>query len=75
MVDETTDCSNREQAVLVLQYVDDNLEVQWLNLSISQAHGQCYDGASAMSGTKSGVARTITDLEKRAVYCIAMAML
>ena len=27
MVDETTDCSNREQAVLALWYVDDNLEV------------------------------------------------
>ena len=94
MVDETTDCSNREQAVLVLRYVDDKLYVheefiglynipstdastivmmikdclQRLNLSISKARGQCYDGASAMSGARSGVAKRITDLEKRAIY-------
>ena len=26
-----------------------------LNLSITKIHGHCYDGASAMSGCKSGV--------------------
>ena len=39
--------------------------LQQLNLSISQAR---YDGASAMSRAKSGVAKTITQLEKQAVY-------
>ena len=28
-----------------------------LNLAVSKVHGQCYDGASAMSGAKSDVAR------------------
>ena len=31
--------------------------LQRLNLSISKVRGQCYDGASAMSGARSGVAR------------------
>ncbi len=39
-----------------------------LNLSLSKARGQCYDGASNMSGAKSGVAKRIQDEEKRAVY-------
>ena len=30
--------------------------------------GQCYDGASVMSGTKSGVAATISSEEPRAVF-------
>ena len=30
--------------------------------------GQCYDGASAMSGQKGGVAKLIRDLEPRALY-------
>ena len=37
-------------------------------LSLSKARGQCYDGASNMSGAKSGVAKQIQDEEKRAVY-------
>ena len=39
-----------------------------LNLSIKKLRGQCYDGASAMSGPRSGVAKQIRDLESRAVY-------
>lgn len=39
-----------------------------LNLSISKLRGQCYDGASAMAGTKSGVAKRILDDEPRAIY-------
>ena len=39
-----------------------------LNLSLAKVRGQCYDGASAMSGTKSGVAKRIRDLEPRAVF-------
>ncbi len=30
--------------------------------------GQCYDGASVMSGAKKGVAKDISDVEPRAVY-------
>lgn len=39
-----------------------------LNLAISKVCGQCYDGASAMSGTKSGVVKKMCDAELRAVY-------
>ena len=39
-----------------------------LNLSLTRVRGQCYDGASTMSGAKSGVATRIQELESRAVY-------
>jgi len=39
-----------------------------LNLSINNCRGQCYDGASNMSGAKTGVAKQIRDVEKKAVY-------
>ena len=38
-----------------------------MGLSLSQCHGQCYDGASNMSGSKSGVAVRLCAEEKRAV--------
>ena len=38
------------------------------NLAIEKLRGQCYDGASAMSGSKSGVSKRICDIEPRAVY-------
>ena len=39
-----------------------------MNLPLSKVRGQCYDGASAMSGPKSGVAKRIQNEEPRAVY-------
>ena len=39
-----------------------------LNLSITKARGQCYDGAAAMSGCRSGVAKRIMDVEPKAIY-------
>ena len=39
-----------------------------LNLSIGNLRGQCYDGASAMSGSRSGVAKRISELEPRAIF-------
>ena len=39
-----------------------------MNLKIEHCRGQCYDGASAMSGAKKGVAKSITDVEPRAIY-------
>ncbi len=39
-----------------------------MNLSINRIRGQCYDGASAMKGSKGGVATQIRELEPRAVY-------
>ncbi|XP_052818330.1 zinc finger MYM-type protein 1-like [Mya arenaria] len=37
-------------------------------LQLSKCRGQCYDGASNMSGTKRGVATNITAEEPRAIY-------
>jgi len=39
-----------------------------LNLPLSKVRGQCYDGASNMSGIKNGVATQICKEEPRAVY-------
>ena len=39
-----------------------------LNLPTAKVHGQCYDGASAMSSNKHGVSKLVNDLESRAVY-------
>lgn len=39
-----------------------------LNLKMELCRGQCYDGASIMSGIKNGVAKLICDDEPRAVY-------
>ena len=39
-----------------------------MNLDISRCRGQCYDGASNMSGGRSGVASRLMVEEKRAVY-------
>ena len=39
-----------------------------LNLPISEVRGQCYDGASSMSGSINGVATKILEEEPRALY-------
>ena len=41
-----------------------------MGLSLSQCHGQCYDRASNMSGSRSGVANRLLAEEKRAVYTL-----
>ncbi len=38
------------------------------SLCINRLRGQCYDGASAMAGSKSGVAKRILDIEPRAYF-------
>ena len=38
------------------------------NLNIKMCRGQCYDGASVMTGLKNGVSTTITKDENRAVF-------
>ena len=47
-----------------------------LNVQLSQCLGQCYDGATNMSGIRSGVSTQIIKEEKRAVYthCYAHAL-
>ena len=39
-----------------------------LNIKLENCRGQCYDGAGVMSGRRSGVAKTLQDEEKRAVF-------
>ncbi len=39
-----------------------------MNLSISNCRGQCYNGASSMSGSRSGVAIQLSKLEPKALY-------
>ena len=71
LVDETADTSNKEQMVLCMRWVDENLiphedfiglhaipdtSADEMNLRIENARGQCYDGSSSMSGKRSGVA-------------------
>ena len=50
--------------------------LQALNLDIHKVRGQCYDRASAMSGSKRGVAKKIKDEEPRALYfhCFGRAL-
>ena len=40
-----------------------------INLSLQQCRGQCYDGATNMSGNLGGVAKQIINEEKRALFC------
>ena len=94
MADETTDCSNKEQVVLVFRWVGEELEphedfiglhltdsitatalvaiikdvIIRMNIKLKHCHGQCYDGASTMSGRKKGVAKIIATKEPRAIY-------
>ena len=94
MVDETTDMSNKEQVVIVIRWVSEELFVHEeffglyetdsiqakalvdvikdsllrLNLKLEHCRGQCYDGASNMSGIRNGVAKILTNEEPRAVY-------
>ena len=47
-----------------------------IGVQLSQCRGQCYDGATNMSGIRNGVSTQITKEEKRAVYthCYAHAL-
>ena len=94
LVDETADTSNKEQMVLCMRWVDENLIpheefiglhaipdtsadeivaiikdiLLRMNLGIENARGQCYDGASSMSGKRSGVATQIKSLNRKCLY-------
>ena len=94
MMDETTDTSGKEQASLILRFVDKEEKVQERlvsvscvektdaetlfklvmdtlhskGLEVSQIRGQCYDGASNMSGKYNGVQARVKAVENRAVY-------
>ena len=54
----------------VLTAVINNKDVMLrLNLAITMLRGQCYDGCSKMSGSRSGVAKRIMEAK-----CIRIAM-
>ena len=106
MADECTDVSNKEQVMICLRWMDENLvdheEVLGLynvgtkeadslfkaildvlkqslvraGLPLNQCQGQCYDGASNMSGSKRGVAAQIQAKESCAVvtHCYGHAL-
>ena len=93
MVDETTDSSCTEQCVIVIRWVDSELQVHEefcgfyaiatanadtivsvikdallrMNLKLECCRGQCYDGASTMKGSRTGVATQILAEEPRAL--------
>lgn len=94
MADEMTDCSNKEQVVLVFRWVGEELEPHedfiglhltdsitaaalvaitedmflHMNIKLKHCRGQCYDGASTMSGRKKGVTKIIATKEPHAIY-------
>ena len=39
-----------------------------MNLALSRCRGQCYDGAATMMGTRSGVAKQLSDEENCAMF-------
>ena len=53
-------------AASLLKIIEDTL--LHLNLKLEMCHGQCYDGASVMSGVKNGIAKRISDKEPRVVF-------
>ena len=54
-------------ATTLVSVVKDAIMVR-MNLPMSKLRGQCYDGASVMSGIRSGVAKQIADIEPRAIF-------
>ena len=94
MADESADISNKEQLVVCIRWVDDDLTaheefiglhplkdtsskaifdvlsdaILRLGIKISDGRGQCYDGASAMSGAKNGVAKKFKEQNPKMLY-------
>ena len=94
MADETADVSNKEQVVVCIRWVDEDLNVHedfvgikpvertkaenivevikntliQMNLKLTDCRGQCYNGASTMSGSVSGVATRIKTLNSKCLY-------
>lgn len=70
MADETTDSSNHEQVTLILCRVTEELQVhkELIGLYHTASINAETLGASAISSSKHGVSKKISDLEPRAVY-------
>ena len=45
-----------------------------MNLTLSKVSGQCYDGASNMSGLRNGVARQIKDMGKSIIHTLLRSL-
>ena len=56
-----------ESTKALLTIIHDVLHMR-LNMTITKLRGQCYDEASAMSGSKAGVAKLISDEEPLTIY-------
>ncbi|ODM90673.1 Zinc finger MYM-type protein 1 [Orchesella cincta] len=94
VVDETSDCSVKEQVSISVRIVNEKLEseeyflghyetssttgevlekiivdgLQRFGFSLSDLRGQCYDGASNMSGKFNGVQARLLKLQPKAIY-------
>ncbi|CAG7667378.1 unnamed protein product, partial [Allacma fusca] len=58
-----TSCTNADSLVALILDV-----LKRSDLELSSVRGQCYDGASNMSGKLTGVSTQIQEMEKRAIY-------
>ena len=56
----------KTKASTIIMVVRDVLS--WFNISFSHLRGQCYDGASSMADSRSGVATLVQQEEPRAVF-------
>ena len=102
LVDECTDCCNKEQFTVNIRWIDEELNepesfiglyqvdsidavsllvsikdiLVRMNVKLIHCRGQCYDGASNMSGARNGVATKILENERRALYthCYALSL-
>ena len=98
MMDETTDVSGKEQASIIVRFVDSEYIIQERliglsavsrtdahilftvlkdtltshGLSLSQIRGQCYDGASNMSGQYLGFRQESSLNHQKHSMCIVM---
>ena len=94
MAGESSDVSHKEQVVVCIRWVDDELiaheefvgikpverttaedivlvlteTLTEMHLRIDDCWGRCYDGASTMSGAKSGVATRIKTLNEKCLF-------
>ena len=68
MMDETTDISGNEQATIIIWFVDNEDSETLFMLTLLNIRGQCYDGASNMSGEYRGLQARIKDEAPKALY-------
>ena len=67
---------DRVRAVDITNAIVGTLILEGLGLSLNNLQGQGYDGASTMSGEKSGVQKRIRDIQPKALYthCVSHSL-